>query len=46
MQTIKLFGRPAEPLIVEDNYGDALLAREVFRSAEIANNSFAWTNAA
>ena len=38
MQTIELLGRPAELLLVEDNYGDVLLAREAFRSAKIRNN--------
>lgn len=31
-------GRPAELLMVEDNYGDVLLARKAFLSAKIANN--------
>jgi len=31
-------GRPAEILLVEDNYGDVLLAQEAFRIAKIANN--------
>jgi two-component system, chemotaxis family, response regulator Rcp1 len=30
--------RPAEVLLIEDNYGDAVLTREAFRSARIANN--------
>ena len=38
MQTIELLGRPAELLLVEDNYGDVLLAREAFRNAKIRNN--------
>jgi CheY-like chemotaxis protein len=38
MQTIEILGRPAELLLVEDNYGDVLLAREAFRSAKIRNN--------
>jgi two-component system, chemotaxis family, response regulator Rcp1 len=38
MTTIGLLGRPAELLLVEDNYGDVLLAREAFRSAKIRNN--------
>jgi hypothetical protein len=46
MQTIKLPDRPAELLIVKDDYGDALLARELFRSAKIAINSFERANAA
>jgi hypothetical protein len=46
MQTIKLAARPAELPIVEDAYGEALWARELFRSAKIANNSFEWANAA
>ena len=36
--TIEAQGRPAELLLVEDNYGDVLLAREAFRRAKIANN--------
>ena len=38
MTTIGLLGRPAELLLVEDNYGDVLLAREAFKSAKIRNN--------
>jgi CheY-like chemotaxis protein len=30
-------GRPAELLLIEDNHGDALLTREAFRTAKIAN---------
>jgi len=37
-QTIEARGRPAELLLVEDNYGDALLVREAFQSAKIRNN--------
>jgi len=36
--TIESAGRPAELLLVEDNYGDVLLTREAFRSARIRNN--------
>lgn len=36
--TIEARGRPAELLLVEDNRGDVLLAREAFRRAKIANN--------
>jgi chemotaxis family two-component system response regulator Rcp1 len=35
--TFKSRGRPAELLLIEDNQGDALLTREAFRSAKIAN---------
>jgi chemotaxis family two-component system response regulator Rcp1 len=38
VSTIEALGRPAELLLVEDNYGDVLLAREAFQSAKIANN--------
>jgi CheY-like chemotaxis protein len=38
MPTIEFLGRAAELLLVEDNYGDVLLAREAFRSAKIRNN--------
>ena len=38
MPTIEKLGRPAELLLVEDNYGDVLLAREAFRSAKIRNH--------
>jgi two-component system, chemotaxis family, response regulator Rcp1 len=38
MPTVKSLGRPAELLLVEDNYGDALLVREAFRSAKVRNN--------
>jgi two-component system, chemotaxis family, response regulator Rcp1 len=37
-RTIQSLGRPAELLMVEDNYGDVLLTRKAFRSAKIANN--------
>jgi chemotaxis family two-component system response regulator Rcp1 len=30
-------GRPAELLLIEDNHGDALLTREAFRAAKVAN---------
>jgi CheY-like chemotaxis protein len=36
--TIEAEGRPAELLLVEDNYGDVLLTREAFRGAKISNN--------
>jgi chemotaxis family two-component system response regulator Rcp1 len=36
--TIEALGRPAELLLVEDNYGDVLLTREAFQDAKIANN--------
>jgi CheY-like chemotaxis protein len=36
--TVDARGRPAELLLVEDNYGDVLLTREAFRSARISNN--------
>ena len=36
--TIEALGRPAELLLVEDNYGDVLLVQEAFRSAKVANN--------
>jgi chemotaxis family two-component system response regulator Rcp1 len=36
--TIEAQGRPAELLLVEDNYGDVLLTREAFRSARVSNN--------
>jgi two-component system, chemotaxis family, response regulator Rcp1 len=36
--TIEARGRPAELLLVEDNYGDVLLTREAFRSAKLSNN--------
>ena len=36
--TIEGQGRPAELLMVEDNYGDVLLARKAFLTAKIANN--------
>ena len=31
-------GRPAELLLVDDNYGDVLLAREAFGAAKLHNN--------
>jgi chemotaxis family two-component system response regulator Rcp1 len=36
--TIEARGRPAELLLIEDNYGDVLLTREAFRSAKVSNN--------
>jgi chemotaxis family two-component system response regulator Rcp1 len=36
--TIEGQGRPAELLMVEDDYGDVLLARKALLSAKIANN--------
>jgi chemotaxis family two-component system response regulator Rcp1 len=36
--TIESLGRPAELLLVEDNYGDVLLTREAFGDAKVANN--------
>jgi chemotaxis family two-component system response regulator Rcp1 len=36
--TVEARGRPAELLLIEDNYGDVLLTREAFRSARISNN--------
>ncbi len=36
--TIESAGRPAELLLVEDNYGDVVLTREAFRSGRISNN--------
>jgi two-component system, chemotaxis family, response regulator Rcp1 len=35
--TVEARGRPAELLLIEDNYGDVLLTREAFRSARISN---------
>jgi two-component system, chemotaxis family, response regulator Rcp1 len=32
------FGRPVEILLIEDNYGDVLLALEAFKSSKVANN--------
>jgi chemotaxis family two-component system response regulator Rcp1 len=37
-ESIEHMGRPAELLMVEDNYGDVLLARKAFLGAKIANN--------
>jgi CheY-like chemotaxis protein len=31
-------GRPAELMLVEDNYGDVLLTQEAFKACKIANN--------
>jgi CheY-like chemotaxis protein len=36
--TVEAAGRPAELLLVEDNYGDVLLTREAFCSARLSNN--------
>jgi two-component system, chemotaxis family, response regulator Rcp1 len=36
--TIEAAHRPAQLLLVEDNYGDVLLTREAFRSARLTNN--------
>ena len=36
--TVEQGARPAELLLVEDNYGDVLLTQEAFRSAKIGNN--------
>lgn len=36
--TIESRGKPAELLLVEDNYGDVLLTREAFLSARVSNN--------
>jgi len=36
--TIESRGRPAELLLVEDNYGDVLLTRQAFQSARVMNN--------
>jgi chemotaxis family two-component system response regulator Rcp1 len=36
--TVKALGRPAELLLVEDNYGDVLLTREAFRGSKLCNN--------
>src|SRR5579872_2572943 len=36
--TVEAQGRPAEVLLVEDNYGDVLLAREAFLRAKFASN--------
>lgn len=33
----RILGRPAELMLVEDNYGDILLAQEAFRACKIAN---------
>lgn len=35
--TIEAQGRPAELLLIEDNYGDVLLTREAFGSARVNN---------
>ena len=36
--TVACQGRPAELLLVEDNYGDVLLTREAFLSGSLSNN--------
>jgi CheY-like chemotaxis protein len=36
--TVEARGRPAELLLVEDNYGDVLLTREAFSSGRLNNN--------
>jgi two-component system, chemotaxis family, response regulator Rcp1 len=36
--TVECQGRPAELLLVEDNYGDVLLTREAFRNGRLSNN--------
>jgi len=36
--TIEASGRPAELLLIEDNYGDVLLTREAFRNGKLSNN--------
>ena len=36
--TVEARGRPAELLLIEDNRGDALLTREAFLCAKLANN--------
>ena len=38
IEALELSGRPAELLLVEDNYGDVLLTREAFSAAKISNN--------
>ncbi|MDB5426615.1 MAG: response regulator [Phenylobacterium sp.] len=35
--TVEAQGRPAELLLIEDNYGDVLLTREAFGSARVSN---------
>jgi CheY-like chemotaxis protein len=35
--TVESRARPAQLLLIEDNHGDALLTREAFRAAKIAN---------
>ena len=36
--TVEARGRPAELLLIEDNFGDVHLTREAFRSARVNNN--------
>ena len=36
--TIERDGRAAQLMLVEDNHGDVLLAREAFRRAKVRNN--------
>ena len=38
IDTIKNKGRPAEILLVEDNYGDVLLTKKAFTNTKIANH--------
>jgi chemotaxis family two-component system response regulator Rcp1 len=38
IDTVKNRGRPAEILLVEDNYGDIVLAKKAFTIAKISNN--------
>ena len=33
----RVLGRPAELMLVEDNYGDVLLTQEAFKACKIAN---------
>jgi hypothetical protein len=35
----EVLGRPAELMLVEDNYGDILLTQEAFKACKIANRS-------
>lgn len=38
MDTVRQQGRPAEILLVEDNYGDVLLTKRAFKQGKLANN--------
>lgn len=38
VDTIQQKGRPAEILLIEDNYGDVLLTLKAFKQGKIANN--------